>query len=198
MKLILFITLLLYLSINFFNKYIKNKKTLLLITNLLFGNVTCTLNLEKYDNFDSYLKSLKSKKRRELNKIINNEFNNIQIKKSNFKLEFINLLYQFLQKKYQSKPKELFYLVLSILLFLTNKLNFWTYYKKDKLLGWSSYLIYKDTYYDFISSPNNINLSVIGINSIKYCIANKIKLIDMGPTNIKLKIQKFNAEIEEK
>ena len=88
---------------------------------------------------------------------------------------------------------------LAILVLMTNELNFWEYYNKEsnKFLGWSSYFIYKDTYYDFLSSPNNFNISVIGINSIKYCIDNSIPKIDFGPTNCKLKMQKFKAELIE-
>ena len=178
-------------------KIINLERTILLINRLLFGNISCMLKLNKFNNFDEYLKSLKSKKRRELNKIINREYNEINIKEGKFNKEYLHLLYNFLKNKYNSKILLYFYMFLSINLFIIFELNFWEYYKDGEFLGWSSYFIYKDTYYDFISSPNKFNLSIIGINSIKYCIKNKIKNINMGSTNIKLKMQKFDAEIYE-
>ena len=84
------------------------------------------------------------------------------------------------------------------MLFTVNILNFVEYYDKttNNLCGWSSYFIVGDTYYDFISSPNNIPISVIGLHSILFCLQKKnsnIRILDMGPTLLSLKLQKFGC-----
>ena len=187
--------------INFNINFISTRQVFPYISSHIFGRICCQLTLkDDITTFEDYLNGLNSKKRYEVKKIVKNEYDKLYIKSSKFKLNYIKTLWEFTNKKYSHKlVKKIFHMFLFSLLFLTNELNYWEYYDKetDEMQGWSSYFIKDGIYYDFICSPNNINISVIFINSIKYCIENKIKILDMGPTNFKLKTRKFNAELIE-
>jgi len=89
--------------------------------------------------------------------------------------------------------------VICIIVFASKDIRYWEYYgkKNDNLMGWSSYFIHDGIYYDFLCSPNSINISVVLIHSIKYCINNSINILDLGPTNCQFKIRKFNAKLVE-
>ena len=188
-KLIVFIIIIVCIVVLWYNIH----HILPYISQYLFGK-SAVINLQKINTFEDYLnKNLNSKKRRALKKVIKNEYNNITIKNGTFSKKYIMYLNEFLKSKYKSNLTSTIYLILSTLLLITNKLNFFEYYKNNEFIGWSSYFIKNDIYYDFISSPNNLNITVIGIHSIKYCIENNIFVLDMGPTNIDLKKRKFNA-----
>jgi len=162
------------------------------ISYLIFG-YSSRINLQNINSFQDFLNQLNSKKRRELKKIIKKEFQHISIKSTHFKFIYIKTLYSFLKNKYNSYIKITFFMILSILLFLSNKLHYFEYYKNNKFLGWSSYFTNQNIYYDFISSPNNLNISIIGINSLKFSIKHEFHKLDMGPTNLQLKKNKFNS-----
>lgn len=197
MKIALLMILLILIVIIKYSKNFNLKKLFPFISTLLFSRISFQLTLKDFKTYDDYLQNLNSKKRKGLKKIEENEINKIKIKQSKFKNVYIKYLWKFYSEKYNNLFTKLFNIVLAILVFITNELKYWEYYDKDtdKFLGWSSFFISDGIYYDFISSPNNFKISTIGINSIKYCIDNKINIIDFGPTNGKLKMSKFNAEM---
>lgn len=169
------------------------------LSTFLYGRASTQLNLENFKTYNDYLKSLKYKNKKNLKKETK-PLENIEIRKGEFSFKkYVNYLSQFLKEKYDTKTKYYFNLIISSLLLLTNKLNYWEYFNKEtnEFLGWSSYFIYNNTYYDFIACPLKINSTLIAISSIKHCIKEKIPVINFGPSNLKFKMQKFNAEIVE-
>ena len=197
MKFIFYILLFAIIFFIFFKK-VSCKRYYAFMSSMLFGRVSTQLDLSKFKNFDEYVNSLKRRDRGSLKRDLK-KMENITIKEGKFSFKYLVYLNDFLKEKYDSKIKRYISLLLSISLFLKNELNYWEYYDKEtnEFLGWSSYFIIDDIYYDFISCPKKVFICYFGINSIKYCLQNSINKVDFGPTNIKLKMRKFNAEIIE-
>lgn len=168
------------------------------ISNLLFG-VSARIYLGEDQSFEDYLQHFKSKKRRDLKRIYKKEYVKYRIVSRPFRLQYAAYLFTFLRTKYRGQPHWVFfYWTLSLLLFSLNILHFVEYQDKatGAVCGWSSYFILHDTYYDFISSPNNMPISIIGLHSILFCLQSEnkhIRILDMGPTLLTLKVQKFGC-----
>ena len=169
------------------------------ISSLFFGRISCQINLDDFSSFEEYVESLNSNKKREINRILKEEYEILEIKEGEFKISFLKNLWEFLSTKYKSFSARAINMILSILVFMSNQLSYWEYFNKDtkEFLGWSSFFICNDTYYDFISSPKSMNISTMAINSIKYSFKRKLKIVDLGPTNCQLKMSKFNAKLVE-
>jgi len=173
---------------------INRKKLLLYFTNIYLKNSNI-IDLNKYNSFDEFLtKHLNSKRRND----IKNEFkflDHIKIINKPLSLYHIKYLYNFLISKIPNIYERYFDFILSLLVISTFELDYLDYYdKNDKLLGWSSYFINDGIYYDFLSSPNNIYISHICLNSIMYCFKHNIKKVDIGPTHDDIKKRKFNCD----
>ena len=119
----------------------------------------------------------------------------MKVIKTNFSFYHLYYLFNFLTNKFKNNIFLVnFNFMLSLFVIFTFKLNYFNFYdSNNKLLGWSSYFIDNDIYYDFLSSPNNIHVSHIIINSLKYCLNNGISKIDYGPTHDDVKRRKINT-----
>lgn len=174
------------------------RQTIPYISNILFGP-SARVHLENAKSFDEFSQVFNSKKRRDLKRILKKDFPHFTIVPGTFQIKYIQLLWKFLRTKYSGQwVKQVFFLAISLLLFSWNVLHFFEYYdtSSKRLCGWSSYFIIDDVYYDFISSANAVPISVIGMHSILFCLRpenHHIKMIDMGPTQLPLKIQKFGC-----
>ena len=167
-------------------------------SSLIFGD-SCRVDLRNFKTMDDYLKSMKSKRRNDLKKVIKQN-SNLTIKEGTFKLNYIKYLYKFVKQKYKNKKKMYFQLFLQLIVLLTKGLKFFEYYDKDNIfLGWSSYFIHENVFYDFIAAPKKDKLFVSNIllNSIDFAIKNKLKSIDLGVSHQDLKKRKFNATTHE-
>lgn len=169
------------------------------ISSLFFGRISCQISLEDFSSFEQYVDSLNSNKKREINRILKDEYEILEIKEGKFQMSYLKNLWEFLGSKYHNLFVRATNMILSLLVFMSNQLSYWEYYHKDtkEFLGWSSYFIYNDVYYDFMSSPRSMNISTMAINSIKYSFQQKLKIVDLGPTNCQLKMSKFNAKLTE-
>lgn len=174
--------------------YIKRNKIIYYLSTLLF-NKSSRIDLKDINTMDDFLKKkFKSKKRCDFKKIIR-DTNKLKIIPGNFKISYINYLLNFLIDKYKNYKKVIFYMTCSILLFIFADINYFEYYNQNnKFVGWSSYFVSNNVYYDFIASPNEIKISNIGINALNFCFKNNINILDCGPTHIELKCRKFNAK----
>ena len=99
--------------------YVKIGSILPYLSYFLFGD-SCRVNLKDVNSFDEYLKTLNNKKRKDLKRIIKKEYKNITIKPGRFQLLYIKSLYTFIKNKYNDIFTIIFYISLSILLFLSN------------------------------------------------------------------------------
>ena len=177
--------------------FLINKKKLLLLSSKLYFANSNFINLNNFNSFDEFIKNnLNSKRRNDIkNDLIN--LNKIKVIKTKFSFYHLLYLYKFLINKFKKNIILInFNFLLSLFVIFTFKLNYFNYFdSNNKLLGWSSYFIDNDTYYDFLSSPNNIYLSHILINSLKYCFKNNINKIDVGSTHDDIKKRKINSNI---
>jgi len=153
------------------------------------------IDLSNYNSLDDYLnKHLNSKRRNDMRNELK-KFDNIKIINKPFSLYHIKYLYKFLNSKINNIYKRYFEFILSLLVISTFELNYLDYYdENNKFIGWSSYFIDNNTYYDFLSSPNDTYISHICLNSIIFCFNNNIKKVDLGPIHDEIKKRKFNCE----
>lgn len=172
-----------------------NKKKMLLLCSKLYFKNSNYIDLKNYKSFDEFLKNnLNSKRRNDIKKDIKN-LNEFKIIKSELNINHLYYLYKFLIRKFKNPILINFNFLLSLFVISTFKLKYFNFYdSNNNLLGWSSYFIDDDIYYDFLSSPNEIHISHILINSLKYCLNNKITKIDIGPTHDDIKKRKFNSD----
>lgn len=191
-----FVLTLLILSLGDYILEVIFKLTAPQLTSLFFGRIACQVDLTGFNSFDEYVNSFNSNKKREINKILSEEY---EIRKGSFKVSYIKNLWYFLSKKYSRLSIKLINIILALFVFSLNQLNYWEYYHKDtkEFLGWSSYFIHNNVYYDFISSPKSINISTMAVHSIKYAFQQGLNIVDLGPTNCQLKMSKFNAKLIE-
>lgn len=212
MKLILIITIFLSLFI-FFNNiichkflsiiltslftyyFIINRKKLILNSINFYFKRSNMIDLSKYNSFNEFInKHFNSKRKNDIKKELI-KMESVTVKKSKLHLYHIIYLYEFLYSKIDNKFTRFLEFFLSIACISTFELNYLNYYdSNNNLLGWSSYFIDDNKYYDFLSSPNKSYISHICLNSIKYCFSNNIKYIDLGPTHDDIKKRKFNSK----
>lgn len=172
-----------------------NKKKLLLLCSKIYFNNSNFINIKNYKSLNEYLNNnLNSKKRIEIRKDIK-KLDQMKVIKTNFSFNHLYYLYNFLTNKFKNNFVLVnFNFMLSLFVIFTFKLTYFNFFdSNNKLLGWSSYFIDDEIYYDFLSSPNNIHVSHIIINSLKYCLNNEISKIDYGPTHDDVKRRKINT-----
>ena len=170
------------------------------LSSLLFG-VSARVHLKGCESMDDFGAMLSSKKRRDLKRILRKDCAAFRSVPGQLRPEYISLLWTFIQRKYSDRHfvVRLAHWILGVAFLCSGILNFVEYHsttcKKgvSTLCGWSSYFILNDVLYDFISAPVQVPISVIGMQSLKHCIANKIPVLDMGPTQLELKQRKFGC-----
>ena len=175
--------------------FLLNKTKLLLLCSKIYFTNSNFINIKNCKSLDEYFKNnLNSKRRKEIKKDIK-KLDQMKVIKTNFSFYHLYYLFNFLTNKFKNNIFLVnFNFMLSLFVIFTFKLNYFNFYdSNNKLLGWSSYFIDNDIYYDFLSSPNNIHVSHIIINSLKYCLNNGISKIDYGPTHDDVKRRKINT-----
>ena len=174
--------------------FLIDRKKLLLLWSKIYYTKSNIIDLQNYNSLDDFIKKhLSSKRRNDIRKDIK-ILENMKVIESGICLYHFNYLHNFLSKKFKSPSIVNFNFLLSLFVIATFKLNYLNFYdSNNKLLGWSSYFIDDDVYYDFLSSPNEIYISHILTNSLKYCFNNKITKIDIGPTHDDIKRRKLNS-----
>lgn len=174
---------------------LSNKKKLLLLCSKIYFNNSNFINIKNCKSLDDYINNnLNSKRRIEIKKYIK-KLDQIKVIKTNFSFNHLYYLYDFLTNKFKNNIFLVnYYFLLSLFVIFTFKLKYFNFYdSNNKLLGWSSYFIDDDIYYDFLSSPNNVYMSHMIVNSLKYCINNRISKLDFGPTHDDIKRKKINT-----
>lgn len=175
--------------------FLIDRKKLLLLWSRIYYTKSNIIDLKNYKSLDDFIKNhLSSKRRNDIRKDIKN-LEKMKVKESNLCIYHFNYLYKFLNRKFKKAYIVNFNFLLSLFVISTFKLKYFNFYdSNNNLLGWSSYFIDDDIYYDFLSSPNEIHISHILIHSLKYCLNNKITKIDIGPTHDDIKKRKFNSD----
>ena len=174
--------------------FLIDRKKLLLLWSKIYYTKSNIIDLQNYNSLDDFIKKhLSSKRRNDIRKDIK-ILDKMKVTESGICLYHFNYLHNFLSKKFKSPSIVNFNFLLSLFVIATFKLNYLNFYdSNNKLLGWSSYFIDDGVYYDFLSSPNEIYISHILTNSLKYCFNNKITKIDIGPTHDDIKRRKLNS-----
>lgn len=174
--------------------FLIDRKKLLLLWSKIYYTKSNIIDLKNYNSLDDFIKNhLSSKRRNDIKKDIK-ILDKMKVIESDLCIYHFSYLYKFLSKKFKSPSIVNFNFLLSLFVIATFKLNYLNFYdSNNKLLGWSSYFIDDGIYYDFLSSPNEIYISHILTNSLKYCFNNRISKIDIGPTHDDIKRRKLNS-----